>query len=73
MISKLRFSISPGRTKTKMRKSLYPDEDQTTLLEPDDFAKVVMKAIRKEYPSGSHVVVRKQNVEMLLKSNDLGE
>ena len=65
--------ISPGRTKTKMRKSLYPDEDQTTLLEPDDFAKVVMKAIRKEYPSGSHVVVRKQNVEMLLKSNDLGE
>lgn len=65
--------ISPGRTKTKMRKSLYPDEDQTTLLEPDDFAKVVMKAIRREYPSGSHVIVRKKNVEMLLNSNSLGE
>lgn len=58
--------ISPGRTKTKMRKSLFPDEDQSTLLEPDDFAKVVMKAVRKEYPSGTHVIVRKQNVQQLL-------
>jgi len=64
--------ISPGRTKTKMRKSLYPDEDQETLLDPNDFAKIVMKAIRKEYPSGSHIIVRKQNVEMLLKSKELG-
>lgn len=60
--------ISPGRTKTKMRKSLYPDEDQTTLLDPKDFAKIVMKAVKKEYPSGSHIVVRKQNVKELLNS-----
>ena len=46
-------SISPGRTRTKMRKFLFPDEDQNTLLEPDDFAKVVMKGVHKEYPSGS--------------------
>lgn len=59
--------ISPGRTKTKMRKSLFPDEDQSTLLDPLDFAKVVMKAVRKEYASGSHIVVRKQNVEEILK------
>ena len=52
--------ISPGRTKTKMRKSLFPDENQNTLLEPLDFAKVLMKAIRKEYKSGTHIVVRKQ-------------
>lgn len=58
--------ISPGRTRTKMRKSLFPDEDQSTLLEPADFAKVVMKAIRKEYPSGTHLIVRKQNVEQLI-------
>lgn len=58
--------ISPGRTRTKMRKSLYPDEDQDTLLEPKDFAKVVMKAVRKEYPTGTHIVVRKQNVQQLL-------
>lgn len=58
--------ISPGRTRTKMRKALFPDEDQTTLLEPDDFAKVVMKAVRKEYPTGTHIIVRKQNVQQLL-------
>jgi len=58
--------ISPGRTRTKMRKSLYPDEDQSALLEPSDFAKVVMKAVKKEYASGSHIVVRKQNVNQLL-------
>lgn len=58
--------ISPGRTRTKMRKSLFPDEDQSTLLEPEDFAKVVMKAVRKEYATGTHIVVRKQNVQLLL-------
>ncbi len=58
--------ISPGRTRTKMRKSLYPDEDQSTLLEPTDFAKVVIKAVHKEYATGSHIVVRKQNVSQLL-------
>lgn len=60
--------ISPGRTKTKMRKSLFPDENQNTLLEPLDFAKVLMKAIRKDYKSGTHIVVRKQNVQELLKA-----
>ena len=59
--------ISPGRTKTKMRKSLFPDEDQETLLKTEDFAKVVMKAVRKEYETGSHIIVRKQNVQELLK------
>lgn len=58
--------ISPGRTRTKMRKSLYPDEDQSTLLEPSDFAKVILKAVKKEYESGEHIVVRKQNVDDLL-------
>lgn len=59
-------AISPGRTRTKMRKFLFPDEDQSTLLEPIDFAKVVLKAVLKEYPSGENVIVRKQNVEQLL-------
>lgn len=58
--------ISPGRTRTKMRKALFPDEDQSTLLEPADFAKVIMKAVRKEYETGSHIIVRKQNVQQLL-------
>lgn len=58
--------ISPGRTRTKMRKFLFPDEDQSTLLEPMDFAKVIMKAVRKEYPTGTHIIVRKQNVQDLI-------
>ena len=62
--------ISPGRTKTKMRKSLYPDEDQSTLMLPEDFAKVVLKAVKQEYPSGSHINVNKQNVgELLYEAN----
>ncbi len=59
-------AISPGRTRTKMRKFLFPEEDQSTLLEPADFAKVVLKAVLKEYSSGENVIVRKQNVEQLL-------
>ncbi len=59
-------AISPGRTRTKMRKFLFPDEDQSTLLEPNDFAKVVMKAVRRDYKSGTNILVRKQNVQQLL-------
>lgn len=62
-------AISPGRTKTKMRKALFPDEDQNTLLEPADFAKVVMKAVKKEYPTGAHIIVRKNNVQDILNNN----
>lgn len=58
--------ISPGRTRTKMRKALFPDEDQSTLLDPNDFAKVIMKAVNREYPTGTHIIVRKQNVQQLL-------
>ena len=59
-------AISPGRTKTKMRKNLFPDEDQDTLLDPADFAKVVMKAIRKEFEPGTNVLVWKHNVKQVL-------
>lgn len=59
--------ISPGRTRTKMRKSLFPDEDQNTLLDPDDFAKVLLKAVQKEYASGTHILVRKQDIQKILK------
>jgi len=61
------IAVSPGRTKTKMRKSLYPDEDQSTLMLPKEFAKVVMKAIKHEYPSGSHINVHKEDIPRLLK------
>lgn len=59
-------AVSPGRTKTKMRKSLFPDEDQNTLLDPADFAKVVLKAVHKQYESGANIIVKKQNVQQLI-------
>lgn len=59
--------VSPGRTRTKMRKSLFPVEDQDTLLDPMDFAQVILKAVKKEYQTGAHIVVRKQNVQQLLQ------
>lgn len=58
--------ISPARTKTKMRKNLYPNEDQSTLLDPADFARVVYNAVIHKYASGTHIVVRKQNVMDIL-------
>ena len=41
--------ISPGRTLTKMRKSMYPNENPDTLMKPEDFAIVVNKAINNKY------------------------
>ena len=60
--------VSPGRTRTKMRKALFPDEDQDTLLDPVDFAKVVMKAVNREFPTGTHIIVRKNNVHDILNN-----
>lgn len=58
--------ISPGRTLTKMRKGLYPDEDPNTLLLPEDFAKIVYYAILGKYKSGDHINVNLQNIKELL-------
>ena len=58
--------ISPLRPATKMRKNLFPEEDQSTLLKTEDFAKIIVKAVNGEYEKGSHINVTKQNVEELL-------
>lgn len=58
--------ISPGRTATKMRKGLYPDEDVNTLLKPDDLAQIVMYAVNGKYKWGSHINVTLQNIGALL-------
>ncbi len=60
--------LSPGRTATKMRKGLYPNEDQKTLLNPDDFAVIVLYAIQGKYASGEHINVNLQNVEELINA-----
>lgn len=57
--------VSPGRTATKMRTALYPREDKTTLLRPEDFAIIVRYAIEGKYQSGEHINVNINNVEEL--------
>lgn len=58
--------ISPGRTKTKMRKQLFAEEPSDTLLKPLDFAKVVLNAINGDYQFGQNIEVNVDNVEGLI-------
>jgi len=59
--------ISPGRCATKMRNKLYPDEDQTTLLSSDNFARIIKKAINGHYKfTGLNIDVNLNNIEELL-------
>lgn len=58
--------LSPGRTATKMRSGLYPNEDQDTLMKPEDFAQVVLQAVEGRYEKGTHLNVSLQNVGGLL-------
>lgn len=58
--------ISPGRTSTKMRTSLYPEEDKNTLLNPEDFAEIVLYAVQNKYKPGDHINVNLQNVGELI-------
>lgn len=62
--------VSPGRTATKMRKGLYPKEDQSTLMCADDFAKIVVFAVLGRYPNGSHIDVNLSNVKNLIAAQE---
>ena len=58
--------ISPGRTITKMRKFMYPDENPDTLMTPEDFAIIVHKAIDNKYKKGINLDVNISNVKELI-------
>jgi len=60
--------VSPGRTATKMRSGLYPNEDKRTLLSPEDFATIVLYAIEGKYAPGEHINVTLQNVGELINA-----
>ncbi len=53
------YTVSPGRTQSKMRLGLYPNEDQSTLLTPHEVAQVVFDAIQGKYPVGSNISIKK--------------
>lgn len=60
------YCVSPGRCATKLRKRLAPDEDPTTIMQPEEVAEVICNLISpaEQCLDGQNIVIRK-----LLKSN----
>ncbi len=59
------YGLHPSRTKTKMRKALFPKEDKKTLMPPERIAKFVLRILNKEFKNGSHIIVKKDNFIVL--------
>lgn len=60
------ITISPGRTKTNMRKKLYGKEDAKTLLKPDQVANVVISAISGAFGFGVNIDINVDNIGDIL-------
>ena len=59
------YCLHPARTDTKMRESLFPNEDKSTLLKPEQIAVLVPRIIKGEFPNGSQIVVKKEGLLVL--------
>lgn len=59
------YTINPSRTKSKMRERLFPNEDQSTLMNPERIGEFVLKIMNGEYKRGSHLVVKKDEYYVL--------
>lgn len=56
------YCVSPGRCATDLRKKLAPDEDPTSIMQPEDVAYTVYNLILPigDYLDGQNIVVRQQ-------------
>lgn len=56
------YTISPGRTATDLRRKLAPEEDMTTIMQPDQVADVIATLLRdtESVLDGQNIIVRKQ-------------
>lgn len=56
------YCVSPGRCATKLRKRLAPEEDPTTIMQPDEVSEVVCSLISDSGNclDGQNIVIRKQ-------------
>lgn len=56
------YCVSPGRCATKLRARLAPDEDQTTIMQPEDVSKVICNIMNplESCLDGQNIVIRKQ-------------
>ena len=56
------YCVSPGRCATKLRKRLAPNEDASTIMQPQEVADVICKLIADDECclDGQNIVVRKK-------------
>lgn len=56
------YCISPGRCATKLRRRLAPDEDPSTIMQPEDVAEVICRlaAPEEQCLDGQNIVIRKR-------------
>jgi 3-oxoacyl-[acyl-carrier protein] reductase len=56
------YTISPGRTATELRRKLAPDEDPTTIMQPEQVARVIATLMRDDELTldGQNIIVRQQ-------------
>jgi|SRR5690625_5179732 len=56
------YCISPGRCATDLRRVLAPDEDPSTIMQPQDVARAVSNLLSPagDYLDGQNMVIRKQ-------------
>lgn len=56
------YCVSPGRCATKLRKKLAPNEDPTTIMQPEEVAEIICRLVSEEEQclDGQNIVIRKQ-------------
>lgn len=56
------YCVSPGRCATKLRKRLAPEEDPSTIMQPEDVADVICKLVSPEEQclDGQNIMIRKR-------------
>lgn len=56
------YCVSPGRCATKLRRRLAPDEDLSTIMQPEEVADVVCKLVAPDEQclDGQNIIIRKQ-------------
>jgi short-subunit dehydrogenase len=56
------YAISPGRTATELRRKLAPDEDPSSIMQPEQVARVISTLLRDEELTldGQNIIVRQQ-------------
>ncbi len=56
------YCVSPGRCATELRKRLAPDEDPSSIMQPDEVAKIISSLIDSDEKclDGQNIIIRKR-------------